>query len=332
MFTLKKTPGKDFLVLNLTDPQLGDGEWEEGHRNRRILETTVRELVARVKPDLITISGDLSWAGHHHAYDMFADFMDSFEIPWAPVWGNHDNQDGAETVNAVADRYLTHKYCIYEKGDPAIGNGNYVIGIEEDGRIVSAVIMIDSHDSEQYVDADGNSHDYWARLTAPQMDWYREQITALSAMGCKDSTIVMHIPFYAYKYASAAAYADNTAEGMQKLTPADAVPGAACWNPGYEDSIGVQYESIGSFGEDEGIFEIVRDLGMTKHVVVGHDHVNNWMIRYQGINLIYGLKAGAGCYWNPILNGGTVLAVGEDGVYKAYHEFVDVADIVAEGE
>ena len=48
MFTMKKTPGKPFLVLNLSDPQLGDGEWAEGHKNRRILETTVKELVARV--------------------------------------------------------------------------------------------------------------------------------------------------------------------------------------------------------------------------------------------------------------------------------------------
>ena len=81
MFTLKKTPGKPFLVLNLSDPQLGDGEWAEGHKNRRILEHTVRTLVDRVKPDLITVSGDLSWAGSDHAYDMLADFLDSFEIP-----------------------------------------------------------------------------------------------------------------------------------------------------------------------------------------------------------------------------------------------------------
>ena len=28
MITLKKTPGKDFLILNISDPQLGNGEWE----------------------------------------------------------------------------------------------------------------------------------------------------------------------------------------------------------------------------------------------------------------------------------------------------------------
>ena len=31
MIVLQKKPNKDFVVLNLTDPQLGTPEWEEGH-------------------------------------------------------------------------------------------------------------------------------------------------------------------------------------------------------------------------------------------------------------------------------------------------------------
>ncbi|MBE6659530.1 MAG: hypothetical protein E7604_13950 [Ruminococcaceae bacterium] len=331
MITLKKTPGKPFLVLNLSDPQLGDGEWTEGHRNRRILETTVKTLIERVKPDLITVSGDLSWAGNDYAYDMLADFLDTFAIPWAPVWGNHDNQGGPEYIDSVADRYLTHKYCVYEKGDPTIGNGNYVIAVEENGCVVSGILMIDSHDRDPYTDADGNEQLAWARLTEPQMTWYKEQIAALRAMGCGDTSIIMHIPFYAYNNAYRAAYAKSDEESRKQLTPETAVPGADCWNPGYEDSLGVQYEGIGSYVTDDGVFEIIRDTGSTRHVIVGHDHINNWMINYQGVKLVFSLKAGAGCYWTPVLNGGTVLQIGSDGAECVYHEFVDVSDILAEG-
>ena len=330
MFTMKKTPGKPFLVLNLSDPQLGDGEWAEGHKNRRILETTVKELVARVKPDLITVSGDLSWAGSDHAYDMLADFLDTFEIPWAPVWGNHDNQNGPEYIDTVVDRYLTYKYCIYEKGDPSIGNGNYVIAVEEDGKIVSAVLMIDSHDRAPFIDAAGNGQISWARLTEPQMEWYKEQIAALRALGCDDTSIIMHIPFYAYNDAAQAAFKNYEEEARKAWTPETAVPGSDCWNPGYEETLGVQYEGIGSYGVDDGVFEIIRDLGSTKHVIVGHDHVNNWVIDYQGVKLIFSLKAGAGCYWTPVLNGGTVLTIGSNGAEGVTHEFVDVSALVAE--
>ena len=328
MITLQKTPGKPFLVLNLSDPQLGDGEWAEGHRNRLILETTVRELAARVKPDLITVSGDLSWAGNDHAYDMLADFLDSFGIPWAPVWGNHDNQGGAAYIDTVADRYLGHKYCIYEKGDPAIGNGNYVIGIEESGRLVSAILMMDSHDRDPYTDADGNEQMAWARLTEPQMDWYRAQITALREIGCDDTAIIMHIPFYAYNTAARAAFRNYDEEARKTLTPETAIPGADCWNPGYEDSVGVQYEGVCSYVYDDGVFDTVLELGSTKHVIVGHDHVNNWIINHQGVKLVYSLKAGAGCYWNPNLNGGTVLTVTSDGAASVHHEYVDVSGIL----
>ena len=50
MFTLEKKPGRDFVLLNLSDPQLATENWEEGNEARRILTGTVTELLERVKP------------------------------------------------------------------------------------------------------------------------------------------------------------------------------------------------------------------------------------------------------------------------------------------
>ena len=38
---LQKRQGKDFIILNLTDTQLSNEEWDEGHPNRKILEYTI---------------------------------------------------------------------------------------------------------------------------------------------------------------------------------------------------------------------------------------------------------------------------------------------------
>lgn len=319
MITLKKTPGKDFIILNISDPQLGSGEWEEGHKNRRILTDTMTELVDRVHPDLITVSGDLAWAGHTHAYKMLADFLDTFKIPWAPVWGNHDNQNGPEAVDAVVDEYLTHEYCVYEKGDPALGNGNYVIAVEENGTVVEGVIMMDSHDRMPYTNEAGETSNAWAKLIPEQLVWYREQVEKLREMGCNDTTMVMHIPIYAYRDAFAAAF--NHDMEPDKVTVEESYTGA-CWNEGYKDSFGVRYEGIASYPADEGAFEVIKELGSTKTIISGHDHVNNTVIRYQGVNLIYSMKLGPGCYWNPVLNGGTVLRVDSTGVAEIRHEYV----------
>ena len=35
MITIHKDPGRDFIILNLTDPQMNNAEWEEGHPHRR---------------------------------------------------------------------------------------------------------------------------------------------------------------------------------------------------------------------------------------------------------------------------------------------------------
>ncbi len=326
MITLQKDSKKDFIILNLTDTQLDNAEWNDGHVNRRILEYTITQLIQKTKPDLITVSGDLAWAGNEHAYKMLAVFLESFNIPWAPIWGNHDNQGGAETIEKMADMYLSMPHCIYEKGDKSLGNGNYVICIEEAGKIVEGIVMLDSHDKERYVDANGVEQEAWAKLTAEQIVWYKDQADALKAKGCKDSTMILHIPIFAYRTASEAAF--KNPEPCKKMTFAQAVECADCWKDGYTDSVGVQNEQISSYPFDDGVFELIKEKGITKHILAGHDHVNNWIIRYDGVKFIYGLKTGAGCYWEPWMNGGTVLKINSNGVYDVAHEYVDVSHIL----
>lgn len=324
MKILKKNPDKDFVILNLTDPQLDEAEWGEGHPHRKILEYTIAQLVERTNPDLITISGDLAWAGCDRAYEMLAELLEKYQIPWTMVWGNHDNQNGAEYIERIVTKYMQYPHCIYERGDSALGNGNYVIGVEENGRIVEALIMLDSHDKNDYVDKDGKQTQVWAKLTSLQLDWYRQQIRELKEKNCASATMIVHIPIHAYATASRMAYKSCVEQKELTITQSE---GTECWNAGYEDSVGVQYENISCYPEDDGVFAVIKEEGLTKRVIAGHDHVNNFMISYDGIQLIFALKLGAGCYWDKRLNGGTVLKVGKNGVYEVRHEYVDVSHI-----
>lgn len=324
MITLCKNPEKDFIILNLTDPQLSNEEWSDGHKNRLILEHTVTELVKRVNPDLITLSGDLAWAGNDFAYDSLANFLESFDIPWAFVWGNHDNQNGADCVQRVVDRYLKLKNCVYEKGDVSLGNGNYVICIEENGKPVEGIILLDSHDKDEFTNESGQVSQVWAKLTKAQIEWYKEQVSALKSMGCKESIMLLHIPIFAYYQACNLAYKGGVGIG---LAPKYQAVSTADWNAGFADSVGFTYEGISCYPEDDGVFDAVLACGHTKHVIAGHDHVNNFIINYKGVKLVYGLKAGAGCYWREEMNGGTVFTIGTDGVKSVRHEYVDVSYI-----
>ena len=209
MKVLQKQKDKKFTILHLTDTHLYHDEWigEKGAH----LKETVNHLVETAKPDLITISGDLAWAGQYLSYQDFADWMEGYGIPWAPVFGNHDDQDGPEAVTKAAEILMAREHCLLETGDPALGCGNYVIRIEEEGRPVHAVIMMDSHDRKPWVDEQGVEHNEWAELIPEQFPWYRRQIEELKADGVTETSLIMHIPIYTYRDAIKAALTELVA-------------------------------------------------------------------------------------------------------------------------
>lgn len=305
MFTLEKKPERDFIVLNLTDPQLSDGDWDINKAT--ILCDTVDELIKRTSPDLITVSGDIAYSDHMRSYENFAALMDSYRIPWAPVWGNHDSQGGAGSVDRQADLFMRSRYCLFEKGDAALGCGNYTIAVRENGRIIYGIIMMDSHDRMPFTDAEGKTSDAWAHLIPAQLDWYRGQVEALGGVR---TAMILHIPIYAYRDAFEAAW--NSAYKPESVSVSESGD-EKYWNEGYKDSLGVRYEGIASYPADEGMFDLIKELASTDIVLAGHDHVNNFIIRYEGVTLAYALKTGAGCYWSEQLSGGTVLRISQKG-------------------
>ena len=115
MITLNKSSDKDFIILNLTDTQLMAEDWTNDSINKNVLYYTIDKLVERVNPDLITISGDIADRGQIPVYEKFAELMDSYNIPWAPIWGNHDNEYARSNLDHVANIFLSSKNIVFEK-------------------------------------------------------------------------------------------------------------------------------------------------------------------------------------------------------------------------
>ncbi len=320
MFTLKKDPNKDFIVLNLTDVQMKDINWTEDNFRNEVIRHTVATLIERVKPDLITVSGDIAYAGQYTSYEKFADLLESFNIPWAPVWGNHDNQAGPEPVEKVEEIYLKKTHCLYEKGDPAMGKGNYLITIEENGHPVHGIIMLDSHNRNEIFNEEGVRINKYDKIWKSQIDWYSDICNDLKQQGCCDTTMIFHIPIYAFNQAFSAAF-------LKGILPREVNPkesyNPVFWNEGYKDSFGIKHKEINTYYQDDGVLDCIIKNGSTKLVLVGHDHLNNWSIKYKGVRLTYSLKTGAGHSWKPFLSGGTVLRIGSEGLKEVYHEYVD---------
>ncbi|MBO4262606.1 MAG: metallophosphoesterase, partial [Clostridia bacterium] len=312
MFNLEKTIGKDFTILNFTDIQLTDSDWWSNNFTCKTATNTVNELVARIKPDLITVSGDFSYRGQVLAYEKFTELFDSFGIPWSIVWGNHDQEDDPSCLNDTEKILKKSKYLLYERGDEDLGFGNFVINITEGDKIVEAIFMVDTHEEEFVFEGEKRVRFGWARWSEGQKEWYRRNVEELRAAGCNESVIISHIPIYAYKQAYEAAYYSGAWGHVQNVSVSESYSGN-CWKEGYKDSFGVKYEGFGCPKTDDGVLDMLTELGHTKNYIAGHDHINNYSIVYKGVRLTYALKTGAGCYWDRGLNGGTVITVGENG-------------------
>lgn len=272
-------------------------------------ERLVRQLVEEVQPDLITLTGDnfLCKAG----LIRWIRLLDSFGIPWAPVMGNHDGDNGKDMDEKwISWRYMNaSKNCVFKAGPTGMGYGNYVICITENGEVIHTLFMMDTHSDAEDTEngvinyaPDGSAH--YDHLWEKQIGWYEWCVKGIeeSAGHAVESTAFMHIPVYQYKAVQ------NTMTSGGRLLPEYASFGS-----------GVLRETVCSPLGDNGFFAKAKELSSTTMMVFGHDHINNMMVSYDGIRLNYAQKSSYGCYWDDDMLGGSVITVDSDGHSDMVH-------------
>lgn len=318
---LEKDPNKDFVVLNFTDIQLSpDRVFSE---SGEFTYDLIRQCVDEVKPDLITLTGDNSTSTV--GYVEIVKLMESFGIPWAPVMGNHDGENG-QRIRECWDSYLlSHaENCLFKFGPADMGYGNYIINITENGKVIHSIFMMDSHSSAEDTEAgkinyapDG-THGY-DHLWANQIQWYEWAVNGIAekAGHTVESSCFMHIPVYEFR----------TARDLMCNKVEEGEKDHYYLKDEYSDgNFGALYEGICSAEGNNGFFEVAKRLGSTKNMIFGHDHINNMSVVYDGIRLSYGLKSGHGSYWDDDMMGGSMLAIASDGSATfSHHQIVQTS-------
>ena len=297
------TTDRPFKVVQLTDVHLGCGFLSLSKDNSAI--TAVASILQAEKPDLVIVTGDIAYPVPFQAgtfnnmpgAKVFANLMESLGIYWTLAFGNHDTEAYSYHDRAYMSDYYAnagYKYCLYQPGPEEIdGYGNQIIKVENsDGVITQALIVLDSH---SYTDGDFLGVQWkYDNLHQNQIDWYATEIkrmnaenalklkmienptkaAALQDLATVKSMLFFHIPLTEYKDAWEE-FADN----------------------GYQDTENVQYITgmVGETGKaiycgmhDDNMFETIEELGSTQAVFCGHDHYNNFSVRYKGVELVYG--------------------------------------------
>lgn len=303
---LKKEKNKDFVILNITDTHFSDYDYRAF--TAFDVEMKIKTLVASVKPDLITISGDIVCTDSTvYSVRRITDLMESFGIPWAPFFGNHDDEGNCD-LNYLADVMMSAPNCVMSKGDPEMGVGNYVINIAQDNEdgstdIVETLIIMDSHHSQ---------------ANAKQVEWYKwvsNGINRITNNGA-EITLMFHIPLPEYQYAYDAAWDSEKNAWKEEYKAYGEKNEEICC----EKNNGVPVQ--------RGFFDAIKASGTTKFVFCGHEHLNNFSIEYEGVRLTYCLKIGMGSGFKFSFSGGTEIRVGDDGINRILHKSLAFGPVI----
>lgn len=259
----------------------------------------VRTLVEENNPDMIVITGDSVFGPTNLIYTQhLVKLMDSFKIPWAIVYGNHDDEGKVDKF-WMGDKYINAEYCLYENGPYNIGGtGNYIVNLNKDGKPFYSMIMMDSNRSITYK---GNQE--YGAFTPSQVSWYEWAARGLTNAGYDKSMMFFHIPFPEYL---------DAYESWEST--------------GFDESIGFgeRNEDVCSATYNPGMFSKIKEMGNTTHTFVGHDHVNNFSVKYEGIVLSYGLKSSRQFAYSEELIGGTLITINADRSVDIEHKYVEV--------
>lgn len=300
-FIVSVPEGRDPVILHLTDMQIIDSSqqrtptrlggsgstqeiyWSPENKDIRCYDY-LREIIGATNPDLILITGDLVYGEFDDNGSNFLEliaFMESFKIPWAPVFGNHDNETKMG-VDWQCEQLEDAEYCLFLQRE-LTGNGNYTVGIEQGGRLTRVFFMLDSNgcggaSSESL--ANGHTKT-GSGFGSNQIDWYTGLATEIKENSPQTKlSIAFHIQLAVF----GDAFARYGTNGSSSHVDIDRLDEKYDGDFGY---IGAAMK--GPWDSGKTVWNGLKDLGFDS-ILVGHEHANSASIVYEGIRLQYGMK------------------------------------------
>ena len=274
-------PDGKFKILQFTDTHYisGDARSERAMRN-------VIEMLDTERPDLVIHTGDVIFG--KPADQCLREILSPIAergIPFAVALGNHDGQFGLSRTQ-VFD-VIKSIPCNLNRGVDGIhGDSNDIITLHSaSGNVKWAFYIFDSGDSIS--DQDLKGYDY---IHHDQIDWYRRNSQELRTQNGGEPVPALaffHIP-------------------VPEFT----------WGLRYE----TQRDLKGNFGEEpcppnvnSGLFVSMKEMKDVQAIFCGHDHDNDYAMKWRGMFFIYGRYSGCDTVYNNLKPNGARIIELEEG-------------------
>ena len=290
-----------------------------GTKISALAKANIDLLVEREDPDFVFFDGDNTWgltseeAVRSCVTDM-TEILEERHIPWAHVYGNHDAENSNLKKEIQQQIYESFDWCVSMAGEESLpGVGNYVLPVlsSKDDTVLFNIWALDSG---QYVSGEeraellpigtifqgfsGSVYDY---IRPSQIRWYQETSEKIEA------------------------YCGRTVPGLMAFHIPLQETYAAWVNRDALEHTGEKREAVCASEINSGLFAALLERGDVKAVVNGHDHVNDYMVKYGGIRLCYCSTVSETGYCDMDMLGARVFVIREEDPadLKTYISYVD---------
>lgn len=311
-----------FRILMVSDIHGGVGYDEL--RTVRALQA----LVDHTKPHLVLLCGDIAGPGSIHVsnreelrqlLDGLVSPMEKAGIPWAHVYGNHDDNFGL--CNADHQPVYESYHCCVSKTGPAdvSGVGNYVLPVwdTKGETILFNVFGLDSQhrmpefreefglgDDVTPVDLTNMENEDESPIRFSQVAWYYQTSQALEAYAGHKIPALMYTHFPLPEHRIVAQRREECRFEGNQLSP------ISCSNL------------------NSGLFSACLQRGDVKAIFCGHDHKNDFSGVYCGIRLGFdGYLSYCACHMEE-LRGGRLFEISADAPERIETKMIRVMDIL----
>lgn len=281
---------EDFKILQLSDTHFSDKDDQTVHYE--FLDSVIKAA----DPDMIIVTGDLfTFAGKNTAQGYF-DFLNSYDVPWTVTFGNHEEQCffSIDWMTNVLNNYGKNCYFKDIQDDDVNGNANFAINLMKDNQIFEQLIIMDSN---RYYFGEYFGYDFFK---PNQIEWYKRLVDYTTAQN--NGTIVESLMFYHIPLPEIDEAWDKAHDGSGDAELLADVNGV--YGDKREKTCPPEYNS--------GFFDVIVEKGSTKAMFFGHDHINNFAVKYKGVIFSYGVKSDNRIYYDGDLMGGQTITIKAD--------------------
>ena len=261
-----------FKILQIADIHLGEAEDTDwGSEQDRKTWVVLNKLISQEAPDLIVLSGDQVTANNCDGnateyYRLLGQFLSTYGIPWATIFGNHDDMDfeipgtnltkpakySREDLLEVDQSFALSR--TQEGPSNVFGTSNYVLDISMHDRPAARVYLLDSGGGALPKEIQQN-----------QVEWLTKQFSFSPQL---PAVAFQHIPSKDFFFD------DTLCQGLDG-------------DGGFEP---VDY--------DAGIARTLSHSGHVHFLGVGHNHGNDYCCPYSDtkMHVCFGRHSGYGGY------------------------------------